>query len=1596
MGLSLKKLWDQANVFDNGKSYKTQETALDRSMKVQQAQRANLNRVVQQNPSSLAARKIASKRNQWDVDIARPSTFNAFRDAAAQVGNNLDFNANSSYDRQQRLMAGQPELYRDQQLAMGNKRPFNNAGQAFVGNSARFLNTAAAARREVEDTAKMYMAQATDNPEAYANAVRRNELFKQTAYQPDSGLLGAGTIFDNPEEFNTLGAGEITKRIGSTTIGTAGDIIPVGKGLKLATLGGGVSKGAASKLVGQGALASGMANVGEQYLQYGKVDPKQVAASAVIGGVTTGGIGVAGAKIAPTVKQGAEAAKPVVKAAKETTKTVIDSQIDAPGAYRKALANESVAEARMSATFQKLGDAKAKGRGTKVLEAQLDKDRAAYLKAKAIRKAAEINKTKPGLSIEKQPAPQVGKTAMPDFNERQAAALAEKEAQILKPRGVEELRAKGRRVSSKLYNPSSEAERINQRNAKAMGKSVKTLNASEDLTHKMDVVQNSRVIANELIQETGLDKVIQKHKPGDEATKEFIRYVAAKRDISINASKGKRIFGGESLDEVKKFVKAYEAKNKGATTDIDVIKKHFKTLLDAELRAEKITPEFYKNALKSEDYYAPVMRVLGSEDVLRPSVNVNNKASLSKTSATTKLKGGDNPIKADWDAVLGSTEKRIRENKLNEAYRVLYDIADDKRIDDAVRMGMNKQQSKALIDVQNSIARLRAEAADALKSAKTSNKQVKIASKKMTAYSNKVNDKAVERIAKSMEAVDPDSAAAIRGLKRSDRNQLGEWLQGKMTDAEISNGIKKSAQLQDAVARLQDAQARAAGLQDDGRILSAVNSELKTSTDSTGRQVIRGFVDGYPTWVEVTPDIAQMVQGLEPQKLPGIIKGLASVQRVWRTFWTGLFNPVFSAKSFLFYDPGVSLLNQSGSRQQFNPKVAVTALGDAFRDSDGFFKELKKAGVQPVYGSRMSGDVRVDADIIASHKDFQSRLTYLATHPGQLLDALDVFGGKLAHSTRMRTARAEYAKSIANKLSEADALENAARAYNNILPNYARTARLMKEIDAIIPYANAGVAGNRSMTSAMRVDPVGWSAKAALFATAAAAVGEYSLGSDETREFYQDMYDSGKVSTLQNNIVFALPGAKKDPETGEWTGIVKLPIPPEFRAPNAILQDAIAENDVDKGNYDPTLAATTSLATAGITNIGREGGVNVEYNPAAQAILELSTNKKGGTGDSFAYGDNQYLPRNEQVNDNTSQLAISGAQAFNKLPFGDISPAALDEQLKGLGMGGNIIRSVGSGLTKNPTTTEEQLPSTDLIKSIKGLVSADGTKGMTDAKWHFKHQDQVLNTLPTKTYRDQFSVLNSKNDSPGDAQSKSQLLYESLQSDGVLWEAQKKQNDLDAAKTGISNPIFSLTPAQARAVTLYRGNSRLTAAKQTYAKDGSSLFQSLGLDEKWYQDFKNKEADFYDAISKKTDDNSKSVSTSAKTYSGNAPAKPSPVIQSKLDTYYTLPKGTGARTAFLKENPDVVQYWNQQNALTNEERLAMGLDLLGDGSTSSGYGSGGGGSSASTNYMKYALDLNAGGNPKMPTGKAGKAVKVGVKRKDATAKPKVSIKKSLV
>ena len=123
------------------------------------------------------------------------------------------FDANSTLDRSKRLQAGQPELYADQQKAMGIRRAPNNLAQAIAGNAAANVNTLASRLIEAPEAVRGAVAGLTKNEDALNASVRRSNQWREDLYgNQKSGLLGAGTIYDNTEEAKNLGVAETAKR----------------------------------------------------------------------------------------------------------------------------------------------------------------------------------------------------------------------------------------------------------------------------------------------------------------------------------------------------------------------------------------------------------------------------------------------------------------------------------------------------------------------------------------------------------------------------------------------------------------------------------------------------------------------------------------------------------------------------------------------------------------------------------------------------------------------------------------------------------------------------------------------------------------------------------------------------------------------------------------------------------------------------------------------------------------------------------------------------------------------------------------------------------------------------------------------------------------------------------------------------------------------------------------------------------------------------------------------------------------------------------------------------------------------------------------
>jgi hypothetical protein len=215
-----------------------------------------------------------------------------------------------------------------------------------------------------------------------------------------------------------------------------------------------------------------------------------------------------------------------------------------------------------------------------------------------------------------------------------------------------------------------------------------------------------------------------------------------------------------------------------------------------------------------------------------------------------------------------------------------------------------------------------------------------------------------------------------------------------------------------------------------------------------------------------------------------------------------------------------------------------------------------------------------------------------------------------------------------------------------------------------------------------------------------------------------------------------------------------------------------------------------------------------------------------------------------------------------------------------------------------------------------------------------------------------------------------------------------KAIDAEQRKQGQpGNPLYDLQGTQLNKVLL----------KQALPPGASDPELDALWKEEWYQDYKNNTTKFYDSLKAKLAKEGKTLPSDS-TY----PTTP-PKVQSAMDAYSALPKGTGARSNWIKANPqawaEMTAQWQAVDNWENKERGTIGLspitDEMKDTGSSYGYGGYGSGSKDNTPTAAYTKVPQGGALDKVSFKSSSPEIrtKKSVKRRP---RPKIQIKKSLV
>lgn len=1038
----------------------------------------------------------------------------------------------------------------------------------------------------------------------------------------------------------------------------------------------------------------------------------------------------------------------------------------------------------------------------------------------------------------------------------------------------------------------------------------------------------------------------------------------------------------------------YEQLNPLAVKHNAALRQHQLDILMAKRNARIDDPTLYDNSAQF-NYFNP-RKALDPEDLIRPKMTGGVRSGAKGTQTRSETAGGTvrSPLSifkersVEAERSLAEQQyglelrQRVREGTVPGAREVV-------NADVAVQNKQALREMRDLIKRRKSLVTLKRGAQADLGKAKSVAKSEKEAIKFVRKYVNSANEN--------------DIFADLKGVDLSDAEALDlfKLMAGKsvkntrslMARISKSTGLTPQ-QVKDYISGIRNA------INDtQGDIADARNTASLTSQNlERGTQTYTYKVDGEVGKIELPADLAEsLAKQNEAQNLSMLERGLKPIAGAQKLTWTGILQPAFKVWNVLVKNPLLMYRNADGL-SGIRPEAGFAILRQVVNTPkmQQFKREMKSRGAAYENILQTKNIQSTTADDIARRAGVLEWAEGLVTNPVQSFQ--DIWKGvnqvAAFPDNAQRTAVAYGAYKRARDLGfpEDQALDIASKAPAKVFGDFDRISRLAQNMEVLVPYTGAIQAGTRAMYQATKQKPVATTFKDAALLTTMAAATAYSLqNTQEGNDYYQDMIDSGKEYELDNNWTVVLPGASRDPE-GNWHGVIKIPLLPDIRPMNRAAWQSTRSLARSEG-LDPAVIGGelfNQLTGDTASNLydAKKGEKNTINGVLPSSPIINAGKTLGGinmyTGDPLA---NEFMaakPRVEQAGKSTSE----GAKKASQLAQGVLTPQQFDQFFNMTGSTGDILQQKeGSGDV--------------LVNILKPIQPGKGqSKESKSGIAYYKDREKVASTLKNEDDFRAYQTITSKN-SVKTVEDSAARAKELLARPAVLTALQ----NLDARKRSrgeTGDPFFDLNPQQQEKVLRYRGAKDLNSAKQAYDKNGNPLFTALGLDEKWYDDYKTKESAYYETFAGKGD-------SAILTYSGAKKPKASPELEKKLDYYYTLPKGTGVRSAFLKGNPDVLDYWAQGDQFTNAERIAMGLKPVGDeeggsGGSGSGYGfvrgGGGGGSKGESakNSRKYAVSINAGteiAKPKVKAKGGGKAKRKITPRKNVVTM-KVTSKKSLV
>lgn len=766
-----------------------------------------------------------------------------------------------------------------------------------------------------------------------------------------------------------------------------------------------------------------------------------------------------------------------------------------------------------------------------------------------------------------------------------------------------------------------------------------------------------------------------------------------------------------------------------------------------------------------------------------------------------------------------------------------------------------------------------------------------------------------------------------------------------------------------------------------------------------GKNTVARFVNGVQEQFEVSPEIKQAVDHLAPYQLGLLQKIVSAPKRIFQAGTTGLSAP-FTIANYVKDQIG-SGINSKSIIDTHNPVNIMKGLYEASKDfggaknSEAWNRFLAHSGDTTQFdllrGEKNAAQLSRELRMGGVGKTINRVLSPIKT----LEDAVSI----TEKATRYQNFLGMENKLLSEGATKPKALQEATLAAWQNSTDFNRYGDWAKTINLLVPYFNSGIQGTRQLTRAFKTRPVATTIKTmATVGMPLLSSTAYNLSDPERKKVYDNISEFEK----ENNFILIPPNSKQNKD-GTYD-VYKLPMP--FGYSN--LMGPARRAMVSFANNSPQDWAKISTDIMGafsgpINTNSPQQAVAGLIPQAIKPLVQQAANKDFFTGKDIVpeYVNKATDAQGNPVPENKKALSYTSGSAQIIGNLSGQSPIRVEKFFK------DTFGKIGQ---YGVNTVDNTLAKLGIIKDSQiGGVSAmdDISRRFTKAQGNYnyeksaggKYYDAVKEATKGLDANEQaaYSTLHP---------SKSNFLGEDIFDEnkrltkyaraGIylqfpdVYQADKRLNDIQAKQGNPSNPLYELAPEQLTRVLL-----KATLPPGSKDPELSALYQ-----QDWYQDYNAKRSKYYDQIKNKMAKEGKTLPPSDNPY----PETPKN-IQKLMDTYSSLPKGTGARSAWIRANPtafkSMTNQWAAVDAWENKERLALGLSEIANNTQTSTYGNssgssgGGGGRTASSYYGKSKSSVK--GKVSTPSIKGKTPVKLkGSVKTVATSKPKVTIKKSLV